>query len=89
MEVLIAHIPSDVGALDSAMQKGDIMGHEAIGVVDEVGPEVKEIQKGDRVIILPVICCGECFYCKRQVCLIDHSAVTPASRCHKTADRAH
>ncbi|KAL9118330.1 MAG: hypothetical protein Q9187_005127, partial [Circinaria calcarea] len=62
----MSHIPSDVGEMDSAMHKGDIMGHEAIGIVDEVGPEVKEIQKGDRVIILPVICCGECFYCKRQ-----------------------
>ena len=49
------------------MKKGDIMGHEAIGFVEEVGPEVKKIKKGDRVIILPVICCGECFYCKKQV----------------------
>lgn len=51
------------------MQPGDIMGHEAIGFVDEVGPEVRKIKKGDRVIILPVIACGECFYCKRKVSL--------------------
>lgn len=61
----------DVGELDSAMKKGDIMGHEAVGYVEDVGPEVQKIQKGDRVIILPVICCGECFYCKRQVCTYD------------------
>ena len=48
------------------MKKGDIMGHEAIGFVDEVGPEVKNVEKGDRVIILPVVACGECFYCKQQ-----------------------
>ncbi|KAL8722339.1 MAG: hypothetical protein Q9181_007510, partial [Wetmoreana brouardii] len=43
------------GDLDSAMKKGDIMGHEAIGFVDDVGPEVKNVEKGDRVIILPVV----------------------------------
>jgi threonine dehydrogenase-like Zn-dependent dehydrogenase len=34
--------------------------------VDEVGPEVKTLQVGDRVIILPVIACGECFYCQNE-----------------------
>ncbi|KAJ5832587.1 chaperonin 10-like protein [Penicillium riverlandense] len=54
------------GELNDAMQKGDIMGHEAIGFVEEVGSNVKRLQKGDRVIILPIIACGECQYCKRQ-----------------------
>ncbi|TIA50972.1 alcohol dehydrogenase GroES-like domain-containing protein [Aureobasidium pullulans] len=54
------------GELNSGMQKGDIMGHEAIGIVEDVGPQVSEIKKGDRVIILPVIACGDCFYCQRQ-----------------------
>lgn len=49
-----------------AMEKGLILGHEAIGIVDEVGPEVKTLAVGDRVIILPVIACGECFYCKNE-----------------------
>jgi threonine dehydrogenase-like Zn-dependent dehydrogenase len=57
---------SDVGELNSTMQKGDIIGHEAIGYVEEVGHEVKKVQKGDRVINLPVICCGDCLYCDRQ-----------------------
>lgn len=48
------------------MKKGDIMGHEAIGFVDDVGPEVKNVEKGDRVIILPVVACGECFYCEQK-----------------------
>lgn len=54
------------GALNKAMEKGLIMGHEAIGIVEEVGPEVKDLKAGDRVVILPVIACGECFYCKRK-----------------------
>lgn len=54
------------GDMNKVMQKGLIMGHEAIGIVDEVGPEVKNLKPGDRVIILPVIACGECFYCKRK-----------------------
>lgn len=54
------------GALNNAMEKGLIMGHEAIGIVEQVGPEVKNLKAGDRVIILPVIACGDCFYCKRK-----------------------
>jgi len=54
------------GDLNKVMQKGLIMGHEAIGIVEEVGPLVKKLAAGDRVIILPVIACGDCFYCKRK-----------------------
>jgi threonine dehydrogenase-like Zn-dependent dehydrogenase len=54
------------GDMNKVMEKGMIMGHEAIGIVEEVGPEVKRLQAGDRVIILPVIACGECFYCHRK-----------------------
>lgn len=50
--------------MNMAMQKGDILGHEAIGYIEEVGPEVSNFKAKDRVIILPVIACGECFYCK-------------------------
>lgn len=54
------------GDMNQAMEKGLIMGHEAIGIIDEVGTDVKKLKVGDRVIILPVIACGECFYCKRE-----------------------
>jgi len=54
------------GALNKVMEKGLIMGHEAIGIVEEVGPECKNVHKGDRVIIMPVIACGACFYCERK-----------------------
>ena len=48
------------------MERGDILGHEAVGFVDEVGPNVKNVKKGDRVVISAVISCGQCEYCKRQ-----------------------
>ncbi|KAJ5502582.1 Formaldehyde dehydrogenase [Penicillium fimorum] len=54
------------GELKDAMEKGDILGQEAIGFVEEVGPNVKTLKPGDRVIILPVISCGKCEYCQRQ-----------------------
>lgn len=54
------------GALNEGMEKGDIMGHEAIGFVEEIGSGVSKIEVGDRVIILPVIACGNCEYCHRQ-----------------------
>jgi S-(hydroxymethyl)glutathione dehydrogenase/alcohol dehydrogenase len=44
-----------------------IIGHEPMGVVEEVGPEVTKIKKGDRVIIPFNVSCGECFFCKNQL----------------------
>lgn len=54
------------GELNKAMRKGLIMGHEAIGIVEQVGEKVQDVKVGDRVIILPVIACGKCDYCDRQ-----------------------
>lgn len=54
------------GDLDDIMRKGDIMGREAIGLVDEVGLKVRSRKVGDRVIIIPVIVCGNCEYCQRK-----------------------
>jgi threonine dehydrogenase-like Zn-dependent dehydrogenase len=45
------------------MRAGDVIGHEFMGVVEEVGPEVKKVRKGDRVVVPSFICCGSCFYC--------------------------
>jgi threonine dehydrogenase-like Zn-dependent dehydrogenase len=45
---------------------GDIFGHEFMGEVVETGPEVKNVRKGDRVVIPFVIACGDCFFCRLQ-----------------------
>ena len=47
------------------MSEGDILGHEPMGVVEEVGGEVDHIRPGDRVVIPFNIACGACFYCDR------------------------
>lgn len=47
------------------MHKGDVVGHETMGEVVEVGPECKNLKVGDRVVIPFTISCGECFFCQR------------------------
>ncbi|PAK48579.1 zinc-dependent alcohol dehydrogenase [Paenibacillus sp. 7541] len=49
------------------LQENYIIGHEPMGIVEEVGPEVTHLKKGDRVIIPFTIACGECFFCKNQL----------------------
>ncbi|MFW5470446.1 zinc-dependent alcohol dehydrogenase [Knoellia sp. CPCC 206435] len=44
---------------------GDVLGHETMGVVEEVGPEVTHIKAGDRVVIPFNISCGHCWMCER------------------------
>lgn len=53
-------------ALVPGLPKGYILGHESVGIVDDVGPGVTKFQKGDRVVISAVIACGQCEYCLRQ-----------------------
>jgi threonine dehydrogenase-like Zn-dependent dehydrogenase len=49
------------------LEKGDILGHEFCGVVDSVGPGVKNIKKGERVVASFQIACGDCMYCKQKL----------------------
>ncbi|WP_096201080.1 zinc-dependent alcohol dehydrogenase [Bacillus sp. FJAT-45350] len=44
-----------------------IIGHEPMGIVEDVGPDVTKVKKGDRVIIPFNIACGECFFCKNEL----------------------
>jgi threonine dehydrogenase-like Zn-dependent dehydrogenase len=46
------------------MMRGDILGHEFMGEVVEVGSEVKNLKAGDRVIVPFPICCGRCWFCE-------------------------
>jgi threonine dehydrogenase-like Zn-dependent dehydrogenase len=47
------------------MQKGDVLGHEFMGIVHEVGPAVRGLAKGDRCVAAFCISCGECDFCKK------------------------
>jgi S-(hydroxymethyl)glutathione dehydrogenase / alcohol dehydrogenase len=47
--------------------EGYIIGHEPMGVVEEVGPEVKKVKKGDRVIVPFNVSCGVCWYCQHDL----------------------
>ena len=49
------------------MEKGDILGHEFMGEVVEVGPDVKNLKVGDRVVTAFPISCGKCFFCQREM----------------------
>jgi threonine dehydrogenase-like Zn-dependent dehydrogenase len=49
------------------MEKGDILGHEFMGEIVDVGPDVKNRKVGDRVVVSFPISCGNCFFCKQEM----------------------
>lgn len=49
------------------MPLGYILGHETMGIVEEVGRDVKKIKRGDRVIVPFPISCGHCWYCEHDL----------------------
>ena len=59
------------------MREGDIIGHEPMGIVEEVGRDVEHISPGDRVVVPFNISCGHCFFCEQQL----------YSQCETTRDR--
>ena len=48
----------------TGMEPGTILGHEGVGVVEETGSEVHNLQRGDRVVVPSTIACGYCSYCR-------------------------
>lgn len=46
------------------MQPGTVLGHEAVGVVEEIGANVRNLNRGDRVVVPSTIACGSCSYCR-------------------------
>src|SRR5438270_9672015 len=61
------------------MDAGDILGHEPMGIVEEVGSQVDQIAPGDRVVIPFNISCGHCYMCDQQL----------YSQCESTQVREH
>ena len=51
--------------LGAFMTPGDIVGHEPMGIVEEVGSEVSDLRPGDRVVVPFNISCGDCWMCSR------------------------
>ncbi|HEX6242002.1 MAG TPA: zinc-dependent alcohol dehydrogenase [Polyangiales bacterium] len=61
---------SDLHLLDGmmpTMKSGDILGHEPMGLVVEVGKDVKKLKVGDRVVVPFTISCGSCFFCRKSL----------------------
>ncbi len=49
------------------MKDGTILGHEGVGIIEEVGDSVSQFKVGDKVIISCITSCGSCEYCKKQL----------------------
>jgi threonine dehydrogenase-like Zn-dependent dehydrogenase len=49
------------------MDAGDVLGHEPMGIVEEVGSQVGDLKVGDRVVMPFQISCGHCWMCERQL----------------------
>ena len=61
------------------LDKGDVLGHEPMGIVQEVGRDVTDLAPGDRVVVPFNISCGHCFMCDQQL----------FSQCETTQVREH
>lgn len=61
---------SDLHLYDGCMptlEQGDILGHEFMGEVVEIGSAVKKLKVGDKVVVPFTICCGQCYFCKNDL----------------------
>ncbi|SNS70021.1 Threonine dehydrogenase [Streptosporangium subroseum] len=56
-----------LGGYIPAMRAGDVIGHEFIGEIVEVGPEVRRHKVGDRVVVCSFVGCGRCWYCSHDL----------------------
>jgi threonine dehydrogenase-like Zn-dependent dehydrogenase len=61
---------SDLHFIDGyipTMRAGDVIGHEFMGEVVEVGPDVKKVKQGERVVVPSFIVCGQCSFCQHEL----------------------
>jgi threonine dehydrogenase-like Zn-dependent dehydrogenase len=49
------------------MEAGDVLGHEFMGIVEEIGKNVTNLRRGDRVVVPFTIACGNCLFCKKKI----------------------
>jgi len=67
-----------IGGYIPAMRAGDVIGHEFVGEVVEVGPAVRRHRVGDRVVVCSFIGCGRCWYCQNDLwSLCDNTNTNP------------
>jgi threonine dehydrogenase-like Zn-dependent dehydrogenase len=67
------------GGFIPGMEAGDILGHEFMGEVVEVGKGATTLERSDRVVVAFAIACGQCFFCQRELwSLCDNSNPNPA-----------
>lgn len=67
-----------LGGYIPAMEAGDVIGHEFMGEIVEIGPEVTKHQVGDRVVVVSFIGCGTCWYCDNNLwSLCDNTNTNP------------
>jgi threonine dehydrogenase-like Zn-dependent dehydrogenase len=74
---------SDLHLVDGfmpTMEKGDVLGHEPMGIVEEVGSAVTSLRKGDRVVVPFNVACGECFFCRKTLFAACDRANSPKGR---------
>jgi threonine dehydrogenase-like Zn-dependent dehydrogenase len=68
-----------LGGHPPVLRRGDVLGHEFLGEVVEVGPRVRRHRVGDRVVVSSVVSCGRCGPCRRrQFSLCDNGGTGPA-----------
>jgi len=68
-----------LGGYIPLMQRGDVLGHEFMGEVVEVGKAVEKHRVGDRVVVSSFISCGQCWYCQHELySLCDNGNPNPA-----------
>jgi threonine dehydrogenase-like Zn-dependent dehydrogenase len=72
------------GFLNPFMGHGDVLGHEPMGEVVEVGSEVTRFKVGDRIVVPFTISCGRCFFCERTL----YSCCDRTNRRHGLAEKA-
>ncbi|WP_375261933.1 alcohol dehydrogenase catalytic domain-containing protein [Palleronia sp.] len=72
----------------SGMEPGTIVGHEAVGVVEELGPMVRNLSVGDRVVVMSTIACGHCSYCRAGYYSQCDNANPHGNRAHRSVPRA-